>query len=79
MWDSRYGDRHIQKSWEAYRKMFPEAKLYLFDLGGYGQAPLQLKGDGVALISGWSDKVFDVLEAVESGSDAVTEINKIVL
>ena len=79
MWDSRYGDRHIQKSWEAYRKMFPEAKLYLFDLGGYGQAPLQLKGDGVALISGWSDKVFDVLEAVENGSDAVSEINKTVL
>ena len=79
MWDSRYGDRHIQKSWEAYRKMFPEAKLYLFDLGGYGQAPLKLEEGGVALIGGWSDKVFDVLEAVENGSDAVAEINKLVL
>ena len=79
MWDSRRGDGHIRKSWEKYRRMHPEAKLYLFDLGGYGQAPLRLEEDGGALIGGWSDKVFDVLEAVENGSDAVAEINKLVL
>ena len=79
MWDSRRGDGHIRKSWEKYRRMYPGAKLYLFDLGGYGQAPLRLEEDGVALIGGWSDKVFDVLEAVENGSDAVAAINKLVL
>ena len=79
MWDSRNGDRHIRKSWEKYAKMYPGAKLYLFDMAGYGQAPLRLEEDGVTLIAGWSDKVFDILEAVENGSDALTAIDKIVL
>jgi hypothetical protein len=79
MWDSNRGDGHIRKSWERYRRMYPEARLYLFDLGGYGQAPLRLEKGGVALIGGWSDKVFDILEAVENGSDAVAEINRLVL
>lgn len=79
MWDSHWGDAHIRKSWEKYRRMYPEAKLYLFDLGGYGQSPLMLEEGGVALIGGWSDKVFDVLDAVENGSDAVAEIERIVL
>ena len=79
LWDSRYGDRHISASWKKYRSMYPDARLYLFDLSGYGHAPLRLERDGVALIAGWNDKVFDVLQALESGSDAIKEINKIEL
>ena len=75
MWDSS-GNNHLRKSWAKYRRLFPKAKLYLFDLAGYGQAPLRLEEDGVTLIAGWSDKVFDVLEAVENGSDAVAEIDR---
>ena len=33
----------------------------------------------VALIAGWSDKVFDMLEALENGSSIVEEIRKIEL
>ena len=56
--------------------MYPEAKLYLFDLAGYGQAPIRLKENGVTLIAGWSDRIFDILDAIENGSDAIAEIMK---
>ena len=71
MWDSSYRDKHIQKSWAKYKQMYPEAKLYLFDLNGYGQAPVRLVGDDVTLIAGWSDKVFEVLNAVENGAEVL--------
>jgi len=41
-------------------------KIYLFDLAGYGNTPLNVLRDDVFLISGWSDKIFNVLSAVES-------------
>jgi hypothetical protein len=77
MWDSRFADKHLQASWNRYSQMYPEAKLYLFDLSGYGDAPVRLVSDDVILIAGWSDKVFDVLKAIESGEDALAQINKI--
>ena len=77
MWDSTYREKHIQKSWAKYRQMCPEARLYLFDLQGYGQAPVRLVGDDVTLIAGWSDKVFDVLKAIENGEDTLDQINKV--
>ena len=84
MWDSESGnswcaDKHIKDSWHRYKAMFPEAKLYLFDLLGYGDAPLDLAEKDVYLIAGWSEKVFDVLKAVDNGSDALAEIGKVEL
>ena len=52
------------------------AKLYLFDLAGYGQLPLRMAEPDVYLIAGWSDRVFDVLSAVDRGADALSVINK---
>jgi hypothetical protein len=60
-------------------KVAPNAKLYLFDLKGYGQAPLQILRNDVYLIAGWSDKVFEVLAALENGSSALDVINNIEL
>ena len=77
MWDSTYRDKHIQKSWAKYRQMYPEAKLYLFDLNGYGQAPVRLVGDDVTLIAGWSEKVFEILDAIEGGESALEHISQI--
>ena len=79
MWDDCFCGNSLKASWNRYKKMFPEAKLYLFDLAGYGQSPVDLKSGDVTLISGWSDKVFDMLEAVENGSDAVEKIRNIEL
>lgn len=80
MWDTGRG-AHMQRSvsavWEEYKRIAPEAKLYLFDLAGYGTTPLDIRRKDVYLIAGWSDKVFDVLAAIENGSNAVAEIEKI--
>ena len=82
MWDSDhyylgYNEKEIKDSWHTYKSMFPEAKLYLFDLAGYGQMPLSLAEKDVYLIAGWSDRVFEVLSAIDNGEDALSVINKI--
>ncbi|OJJ21583.1 ribonucleoprotein [marine bacterium AO1-C] len=76
LWNSNYSGESISKYWAQYKKIAPEAKLYLFDLAGYGQSPLEIKSGDVALIAGWSDKVFEVLEALENGESALSQIQK---
>jgi len=78
LWNNQ-GSEHIQTLWNRYRKeIAPRAKLYLFDLAGHGQSPLDLtKGQGVHLIAGWSDKIFEVLAAIEAGQSAVEMIRTI--
>ncbi|HEY0175420.1 MAG TPA: TROVE domain-containing protein [Pedobacter sp.] len=67
----------IQTLWLRYKeKVAPEAKLYLFDLKGYGQAPIQVLRNNVYLIAGWSDKVFDVLASLDNGEMALDIIYK---
>jgi 60 kDa SS-A/Ro ribonucleoprotein len=81
LWNSSStsGD-HLQPLWLRYKaEVAPAAKLYLFDLKGYGQAPLRLLQHDVCLIAGWSDKVFDVLAALENGSSALGTITQIEL
>ena len=77
MWDSSGNDNHIEASWKKYKRVAPNAKLYLFDLSGYGQLPLRLIEPDVYLIAGWSDRVFDVLSAIDRGNDALEVINDI--
>jgi hypothetical protein len=79
LWSTRGVD--MAQEWAAYRaNVAPQARLYLFDLAGHGTAPLEVnEANGVALIAGWSDKVFDVLAALENGGNAVSEIQKIEL
>jgi 60 kDa SS-A/Ro ribonucleoprotein len=82
MWNSKGGKEHIGNLWLEYRKtLAPNAKLYLFDLAGQGTTPLDLAHahNGVYLIAGWSDKIFDVLTALEDGDDALKMINDIEL
>ena len=79
MWDSLCGDKYIEKSWNKYKKRFPDAKLYLFDLAGYGQLPIRQLKDDVILLAGWSDKIFDMLNAFERGESVIDEIKKIEL
>lgn len=78
LWNSN-NDVQIKDLWRKYKKICPVAKLYLFDLSGYGQTPLDITRDDVVLIAGWSDKVFDMLSAIDRGSDALQEIKKIVV
>ena len=77
MWDTTGSNATFENSWQKYKKLAPNAKLYLFDLAGYGQLPLKLKKPDVYLIAGWSDRVFDVLSAIDQGDDAIGVINKV--
>jgi hypothetical protein len=77
--DSRFGGNSLQSSWTKYKAIAPHAKLYLFDLAGYGNTPVSVERNDVTLIAGWSDKVFDVLHASENGETAVAMIKQLEL
>jgi 60 kDa SS-A/Ro ribonucleoprotein len=79
LWNSNGSSETISGLWKQYKQIAPNAKLYLFDLAGYGNTPLNTMNGDVYLIAGWSDKIFDVLAAIENGSNAVAEIEKVVL
>lgn len=79
MWDSYGSGKTMQSEWKQYKQMYPDARLYLFDLAGYGQSPVRIVDNDVTLIAGWSDKVFDMLSAIENGSGVIEGIKKIEL
>jgi len=79
MWDTYGRAGRIQKLWNTYKAKAPHSKLYLFNLASYGTSPLDLKGQDVYLISGWSEKVFDVLKNIEEGAEALDTIRSIEL
>ncbi len=80
LWNSNNNQESIAEYWKKYKKeVAPEAKLYLFDLRGYGQMPLQIQQNDVNLIAGWSDKIFEVMEAIENGETTLNQIEKIEL
>lgn len=77
LWNSNRDGGTLQSSWKQYKKIAPDAKLYLFDLAGYGNTPISVQRDDVTLIAGWSDKVFDVLHAAENGESAIAMIKQL--
>jgi TROVE domain. len=77
LWNSKRHDIQLKNVWRKYKNIAPQAKLYLFDLAGYGQVPLDITQNDVHLIAGWSDKIFDILSAIDGGSDALKEIKAI--
>lgn len=80
MWNSGKRKESIATEWKHYKKhIAPSAKLYLFDLAGYGQSPLSLQNNDVFLIAGWSDKIFNILQAIENGEESLAEIKQISL
>ncbi|SFH42087.1 TROVE domain-containing protein [Pontibacter chinhatensis] len=79
LWDNTGYNQSLTEEWKKYKAIAPNARLYLFDLAGYGSSPLNLVRDDVFLIAGWSDKVFDVLEAIEKGGDALAVIEEMEL
>ncbi|QJB41981.1 TROVE domain-containing protein [Chitinophaga oryzae] len=80
LWDSTGKQNTFAGSWATYKQQVaPNAKLYLFDLQGQGTTPVDVRQNDVHLISGWSDKVFDVMEAIENGQTALEHIHSITL
>jgi len=79
MYDINNAFNSFEKSWMRYKAIAPNAKLYVFDLAGHGMQPLDIRRNDVHLIAGWSDKIFDVLYAVEDAGNGLTKINSIEL
>ncbi|MNQ59426.1 TROVE domain protein [compost metagenome] len=79
MWNNAYTKDSFANSWNRYKAIAPNAKLYLFDLAGYGQTPINIEKNDVYLIAGWSDKVFDVLNALDDKNSALNYIHRIEL
>lgn len=67
----------VKQGYRNYMKINPEAKLYSFDLQGYGD--MQFPEQNVFCLAGWSDKVFNVIEQLESGKSLVKQINEVEL
>lgn len=78
LWDDRY-NASFSSLWNVYKILAPNAHLYIFDLSGYGHSPIELKRNDVTLIAGWSDRIFDIIDALEHGESAVEYINAIEL
>lgn len=79
LWNSNGSQYSFESLWNRYKEIAPNARLYIFDLGGYGIQPIDVRENDVHLIAGWSDKVFDVLNALEDHKSAIQMIQKVVL
>lgn len=72
MWDSTGWSKMLSGAWNKYRQKNPDAKMYLFDLKGYDSYPIDIVADNsVYLISGWSEKIFEVMDAIENGGSVI--------
>ncbi|HWK05485.1 MAG TPA: hypothetical protein VNS58_17720 [Puia sp.] len=83
LWDNRVfhqpAGTDLSRVWKSYRQIAPEAKLYLFNLAGYGNRPLEVLKDDVFLISGWNDRIFDVLRSVGKEGHTLEAISQIAI
>ena len=62
----------FNKLFQQYKKQInPEVITYSVDLRGYGNT---LFSDGVMTVGGWSNKIFDMMYALENGSTIMQEI-----
>ena len=78
-WDTAGTNKAFTHSWSTYKQLAPNAKLYLFDLAGYGTTPVDIRENHVHLVAGWSDKIFDVLAAIETVDSALESIHAVAL
>ncbi len=81
MWDSTshhaFGDSAFAPTFIKYQRLYPDVKLYVFDLSGYGNIMIPEDTKNVCIIGGWSEKIFDFITAFEeSGKSNIIEMIK---
>ena len=76
MWGG-YSDKEFAPMFIKYQRDNPNVKLYLFDLGGYGSISVPHNTNNVCLIGGWSDRIFDFIQAFENGSSVFETIEAV--
>ncbi len=75
LWDSTHVGNSLKNEWDKYKSnVAPKAKLYIFDLQGHGHSPIKIAQRDVFQIAGWSDKIFNVLDAIERGKTVLRVI-----
>lgn len=79
LWDSNGWGASLNSYWNEFKKTSPDSKLYIFDLAGHGDTPVSVLREDVIYVAGWSDRIFSILGALENGSTALKEIEKIKL
>jgi len=70
----RNNSNSFDKRWSRYHQLHPNAKLYVFNLAPYGLSPIDIRQKNRYLISGWNDSIFQVINSLEKGSDALKAI-----
>ena len=75
-----YGGLNLEGYWKKYQsEVNPNAKLYLFNLAGYGTTPVKIQ-DNCFMFAGWSEKVFNLINEIKKdGREVVNYINSIEL
>ncbi len=59
----------VQSMIDVYRQeVNDDVRVYSINLSGHGQSHLRPSGDRTHILSGWSEKVFDLMRELESGS-----------
>jgi hypothetical protein len=75
--DNRYnlfGSQQSLYEWFLkYKAMQPNIRLYLFDLAGYGSVQIPDSEPNVAIIGGFSDRIFDFIKRFEEDKSKVLE------
>lgn len=68
--------KNVRSQWQTFKQNNPDAKLYIFDLGGYGNAMLDIDAEqDVYQAAGWSPKIFDAIESFEEGESVIDELS----
>ena len=69
------GERSLVTEFKKYkRQVNPNIRLYSIDLAGYGTAQFPQDEPNVALIAGWSDKIFEFIKLFESDKKQAVDI-----
>ena len=72
-----YGGTSLQKAFDTYvKEVNPKAKLYSIDLAAYGTSQFPSFQKNVVLLSGWSDKVLDLINLTENKDAMIGAISK---
>jgi len=74
LWDSCQEGGSLKASWQRYLdNVNKDARIFLFDLTGYGNTPLKITKNNV-LVAGWSDRVFEAVDYLSRGQSATQMI-----
>lgn len=77
MWNSNGCRPTFAGEFTKYKRLYPQVRLYSFDLSGYGDVMIPQDIPGVAVIGGWSDRVLQFVNAFENGGSMVEKIRQV--